>query len=641
MKIMDVSTEDGECQIEKVVIADTEKEKQERMPFQTLGADSVVANKKRKSATSLGSTKAKLAKITKRTTKENSFKKSKNVISEEAHETVQNSDKKSESDASKESSKKGEQSEGQDSKNKKSTPGKGKTKKTEVKPQSNAITKFLKKVDPQENQARKIVVTAIIENDKNHLKTDEEKKIETKPEDGAKPEQNGVEEIAPTETANHQQDSEKKSNGELAGHPMETEEKSNDDDNQPMEIEKKTNGDVEENSESSKESVEVNESNGQKKSGLIGFNQSLKAIHASDACKSDNVDSDSDIISVSGDSHDCDSSRIDSDLKRTDCDDTDNKTNADRSMESTPKRNKLLDGPLKVKKLTPKQIERKMEIQKKKEMRQKQRLEREQKLQEERESRKKEKEDKKREREEKEKALKEQKKREKEIKEQRKAIDIELKQKEKEAREEDRRKREEAKEEERKRKEEEKLEAERKKQKAASNFVSFFVAKKPSEPKPSEEEKEIQNQNFMPFEIKADMRVAPVVRRALTSDEKSNLDNVLNSDVDKCRLYIRAIKDKKYNVGKSSKTWPFEACDDVLIIEDEAESANIIRANVPIEKHRAKLFLFEENRRPPYYGTWRKQSKFVKPRRPFAKDSVSSVFLYYGTPKYGISRRHR
>lgn len=41
------------------------------------------------------------------------------------------------------------------------------------------------------------------------------------------------------------------------------------------------------------------------------------------------------------------------------------------------------------------------------------------------------------------------------------------------------------------------------------------------------------------------------------------------------------------------------------------------------EKLRPKLLSFEENKRPPYWGTWRKKSANVKPRRPFGQDQVT------------------
>lgn len=135
------------------------------------------------------------------------------------------------------------------------------------------------------------------------------------------------------------------------------------------------------------------------------------------------------------------------------------------------------------------------------------------------------------------------------------------KQKEKEAREEERKKREE----EKRRKEEERLEAERKKQKAASNFASFFVPKK-QEVKSTDEEDIVKVKNFMPFEIKADMRIAPICRRKLNEHDKLLLDNKCNIDLDKTELYLEDIRKRKIVSRTSSKTWPLEAKDDVILL---------------------------------------------------------------------------
>lgn len=142
------------------------------------------------------------------------------------------------------------------------------------------------------------------------------------------------------------------------------------------------------------------------------------------------------------------------------------------------------------------------------------------------------------------------------------------KQKEKErkdrAKEEDRKKREEAKEEEKRKKEEERLEAERKKQKAASNFASFFTPKKP-EAKVVEEKTPVRISNFMPFQVKVDMRLAPVCRRSLNDSEKRHFEVVC---IDKIkgteRLYVEEIKSRE--TRKSGKTWPSDSNDDVTAI---------------------------------------------------------------------------
>lgn len=199
-------------------------------------------------------------------------------------------------------------------------------------------------------------------------------------------------------------------------------------------------------------------------------------------------------------------------------------------------------------------------------------------------------------------------------------MEIEQKQKEKQAKEEERRKREEAKEEEKRKKEEEKLEAERKKQKAATTFASFFVAKK--QEKCIEDENTTEIKNFMPFEIKADMKIAPVCRRILEEQEKLLLDEKTNKgNTEISNLYLNEIKDKKIVPRKSFKTWPLEAKDDIILLDEENEgSSNIVNQDIVVEKQRPKLLQFSENLRPPYWGTWRKRSKNINPRRPFSKD---------------------
>lgn len=126
----------------------------------------------------------------------------------------------------------------------------------------------------------------------------------------------------------------------------------------------------------------------------------------------------------------------------------------------------------------------------------------------------------------------------------------------------------------------------------------------------------------MPFEIKADMKIAPVCRRTLEEQEKLLLDEKTNKgNTEISDLYLNEIKDKKIVPRKSFKTWPLEAKDDIILLDEENEgSSNIVNQNIVVEKQRPKLLQFSENLRPPYWGTWRKCSKNINPRRPFSKD---------------------
>lgn len=70
----------------------------------------------------------------------------------------------------------------------------------------------------------------------------------------------------------------------------------------------------------------------------------------------------------------------------------------------------------------------------------------------------------------------------------------------------------------------------------------------------------------MPFEIKADMRIAPVCRRTLNKHDKLVLDEMCNADSKKSELYLQDIKTGKILPRISSKTWPLEAKDNDIIL---------------------------------------------------------------------------
>jgi len=158
---------------------------------------------------------------------------------------------------------------------------------------------------------------------------------------------------------------------------------------------------------------------------------------------------------------------------------------------------------------------------------------------------------------------------------------------------------------------------EEKKQKAAAAFANFFTKKADISFEKSEED--VVTSAFMPFEIKSDMKLAPPTRNTLSDDAKVKLLKALKSQNGK--LYLEELKTGK-KLGKSGKTWPAEDLDvqdDVVIVED-INPGESIEEQPETDKMRAKFLKFEGNRRPPYFGTWRKKSKSVTPRKPFALD---------------------
>ncbi|VVC40868.1 Chromatin assembly factor 1 subunit A,Armadillo-like helical [Cinara cedri] len=138
-----------------------------------------------------------------------------------------------------------------------------------------------------------------------------------------------------------------------------------------------------------------------------------------------------------------------------------------------------------------------------------------------------------------------------------------------------------------------------------------------------------QNQKsyFMPFQTKQDMKLAPSCRVYLNSDKKKYIDTCVNQcEENKDLLYLNLLKTGKYKPLKSEATWPVYVEDDTDVIIIETGSANSEDENVNKISTRSKncwkLLQFKENKRPPYWGTWRKKSLYVKPRRPFACDKI-------------------
>lgn len=313
----------------------------------------------------------------------------------------------------------------------------------------------------------------------------------------------------------------------------------------------------------------------------------------------------------------------------------------------TPKQQKLMEQRRKARE------EKELKLQQQKEERerklQEQREERERKQQEEKLQKQKEREErelqKKKEREEKEEQKRrereekeDQRRKEKEDKERKRLAELEAKNEEKrkkdEAKEEERRK----KDEDRRRKELEKEEEENKKKKAKEAFTKFFVAK-PAKSSPAEEDPESRDDAesvgslaFRPFRVKGDMKLAPLLRREFLESSRERLDSFLknthNTEPSKT-LYIDELKSGTHTPLKGCRTVVRDNLegdgDDVILIASDLENAAQPidePRSMPIQTYRAKFFSFRENRRPPYYGTWRKKSTLIKPKRPFNTDKT-------------------
>ena len=316
-----------------------------------------------------------------------------------------------------------------------------------------------------------------------------------------------------------------------------------------------------------------------------------------------------------------------------------------KASDSTPETNGTSE---KIKKMTPKQLARKAELDKKRE--EKEKLKEEAKLAKEAEKAK-EKERKEAEKE-KERIQKEQEKLEKErLRQEAKLAKEAEKAKEKDEKMKKKQEKDEQKENERLEKErakQEKIDAKEKKEreekakadKLKQSFASFFVKK--DTPKKSEEEtKETVSSNGLnQFRVKDNMKLAPSVRSSQFSNEsKVELDSKLNSGTVKDHLYVSLLKQGNVKAQSMGKTWPYSCKkvddDDVEIIEEEDDMlGDEIQDDQEVNKQvktksvfrKAKLLQFCENQRPPYFGTWSKKTLKVGPRKPFAMDS--EIFDY-------------
>ncbi|XP_017086136.1 chromatin assembly factor 1 subunit A-B [Drosophila eugracilis] len=307
------------------------------------------------------------------------------------------------------------------------------------------------------------------------------------------------------------------------------------------------------------------------------------------------------------------------------------------------------------------------------EQRKKAREEKEQKLAEERRLKQQEKEQreqqKKQERDEKE----QQRKLEKDQKEQQKKMEKEEKDRKRQAevdsKNEEKRKRNEAKEEvqrkkdeERRKKEQEREEAEQKKKRAAESFTKFFVPKQPKagcgsnntsfleHEQSSCDSSKVSSQTlaFRPFQVKDDMLLAPVVRTSLGQEQRSQLDGLFRhrdeeddddeeEDIirrkppNRSHLYLSELSNGRREPLKMQRdarlerrTKDEEEDDDVQVLDDLGNAGLPIEEEQPklVARMRAKFLKFADNRRPPYYGTWRKKSSCISARRPLAQDKV-------------------
>lgn len=246
-------------------------------------------------------------------------------------------------------------------------------------------------------------------------------------------------------------------------------------------------------------------------------------------------------------------------------------------------------------------------------------------------------EEKKKEKDEKQRQLEEKKKKaeqEKQAKLEEKARKLEEKQKA----EEEKRK---AEEEKKKVQEEEKKKKELVSQKQAQKFKGFF--QRLSAAQDSLNDSNIQVGPFKPFQLAKDQTLAPIVPEYSKSRfSVDQFDSAVKSDSQPDQLYLKQLRSGHVTPFKTGKKLRLkikkrpEISLEVTILngeegdeggEDEesasTQSASGSSENKVGETYICKYLGFHENTRPPWFGTWRKKSLMVTPRRPFGKDSFT------------------
>ncbi|EFX76391.1 hypothetical protein DAPPUDRAFT_322245 [Daphnia pulex] len=229
------------------------------------------------------------------------------------------------------------------------------------------------------------------------------------------------------------------------------------------------------------------------------------------------------------------------------------------------------------------------------------------KKEEEREMEKKKREEEKKKKEEEKEAERLKKEEEKSKKEEIKEAERKRKEEEKKRKEEEKRQNEEIKEAERKRKEEEK--------------------KRKEEEKENDKKRKVEERRRKERSAHKFVKHAPDFRTEFDTPRMEYLDQILRKS-DSEPVFDLNLRQYRENKGRScGPTWPRKDNDVGVIDEDEAEAPfnneDIVTIVHPVpHRMRPKLVQFWENRRPAYWGTWRKSSYSVGPRRPFGKEII-------------------
>lgn len=124
------------------------------------------------------------------------------------------------------------------------------------------------------------------------------------------------------------------------------------------------------------------------------------------------------------------------------------------------------------------------------------------------------------------------------------------------------------------------LEEEKRKKQAAQAFSKFFVPKRKADtPMVADDDTSKDSaesvdsvgvkSNFMPFQVRERMKMAPCVRLQIGKDKLRALDELLKSDKPRGELYVNQLNSGLHKPLSTQNTWPMEDKDSDVIAVGE------------------------------------------------------------------------
>ncbi|KAI9455565.1 hypothetical protein BJY52DRAFT_1224586 [Lactarius psammicola] len=157
---------------------------------------------------------------------------------------------------------------------------------------------------------------------------------------------------------------------------------------------------------------------------------------------------------------------------------------------------------------------------------------------------------------------------------------------------------------------------------------------------------------FKPFVLKKDAELAPVnwFRDARKRKRLVDADVIVVDEDDDVEVLDVEMHELDFNPEASPRTCPSiptrsgssSTVRSIMARLSEAEVSDdtaVVRALLSELHDRtrtlAKVFIFHEDERPGYFGTFTKHSRLIKPRRPFARDDIAIDYAYDSGAEWG------